>query len=74
MIKEFRGSETPSLFFSWNKLKEDTTEKKLSLLCAMILKAHGLNLKYGVRLPGKMIEAGLDERHKHTCLQALALF
>lgn len=74
MIKEFSASETPSLLFSWYKIKEDTTEKKLSLMCAMILKAHGLNLKYGLKLPGRIIEPGMDERHKHKCLEALALF
>jgi len=74
MVKEFMGSASPSLCFSWKKLKTDNLEKKLSLLCGMVLKAHGLKLKYGVRLPGRQITPGRGKQHKHTCLRALALF
>ena len=74
VVKEFSGNEVPALFFSWHKLRAENVEKKLSLLCAMILKAHGLKLRYGVNLPGKKIVPNRDERHKHRCLQALALF
>jgi uncharacterized protein (DUF58 family) len=74
LIKEFAGAEAPSLFFNWHKLKNENSEKKLSMLCAMILKAHGLKLRYGVILPGKKIIPDRDGHHKHRCLKALALF
>jgi uncharacterized protein (DUF58 family) len=74
LIKEFSGAEAPSLFFNWYKLKAENIEKKLSMLCAMILKAHGLKLRYGVILPGKKIIPDRDEYHKHRCLKSLALF
>ena len=74
LIKEFAGAEAPSLFFNWHKLKGESIEKKLAMLCAMILKAHALKLHYGLILPGKKIAADRDEHHKHRCLKALALF
>jgi uncharacterized protein (DUF58 family) len=74
LIKEFAGAEAPSLFLNWHKLTAETIEKKLSILCAMILKAHGLKLRYGLILPGKKIIPDRDEYHKHRCLRALALF
>jgi uncharacterized protein (DUF58 family) len=74
LIKEFSGSDAPSLYFNWHKLKSDNIESKLSVLCAMILKAHGLKLRYGLILPGRRIIPDMDEHHKHRCLKALALF
>jgi len=74
MVKEFMGSASPSLCFSWEKIKTDNLEKKLSVLCGMVLKAHGLKLKYGIRLPGHLISPDKGEHHKHACLRALALF
>lgn len=74
MIKEFAGAEAPALFFSWDKIKAEDKEKKLSVLCAMILKAHGLKADYGLKLPGKTISPDRDEHHKNRCLRALALY
>jgi uncharacterized protein (DUF58 family) len=74
MVKEFMGHATPSLCFSWDKIKTDNVEKKLSLLCGMVLKAHGMKLSYGIHLPGRLITPDKGEQHKHACLRALALF
>jgi uncharacterized protein (DUF58 family) len=74
MVKEFMGTASTSLCFSWKKIKNENLEKKLSVLCGMVLKAHGLKLKYGISLPGRQITPDRGEQHKHTCLRALALF
>ena len=74
MVKEFMGSASPCFCFSWEKIKPDHVEKKLSMLCGMVLKAHGLKLKYGISLPGHLITPDKGEHHKHACLRALALF
>ena len=74
MVKEFMGQASPGLCFSWEKIKTDNVEKKLSLLCGMVLKAHGMKLKYGIRLPGHLITPDKGEQHKRACLRALALF
>jgi uncharacterized protein (DUF58 family) len=74
MVKEFMGSASPNFCFSWEKIKPEDVEKKLSMLCGMVLKAHGMKLKYGIRLPGHLITPDKGEHHKHACLRALALF
>lgn len=74
MVKEFEGNASPSLCFSWEKLTMDQVEKKLSLLCGMVLKAHSMKLKFGLLLPGNYIRPGTGKNHKHACLRMLALF
>jgi uncharacterized protein (DUF58 family) len=51
-----------------------TLEHKLSRLCAWVLWADRLDLRYGLRLAGKEIAPDSGEVHKRTCLKALALF
>jgi uncharacterized protein (DUF58 family) len=74
MVKEFMANASPCLCFSWEKINLENGEKKLSMLCGMVLKAHGMKLEYGIRLPGQRIAPGKGEQHKHACLRALALF
>lgn len=74
--KEFSGKTGASLIFDYNDLTEANTEEKLSRLCDLVLKAHNMNLEYGLTLPGRVIAPGeaKDPHHKHACLKALALF
>jgi uncharacterized protein (DUF58 family) len=74
MVKEFMGGASPCLCFSWERIKAEDVEKKLAMLCGMVLKAHGMKLKYGIRLPDHLIAPDKGEHHKHACLRALALF
>ncbi len=74
VVKEFMANASPCLCFSMEKIKLENVEKKLSMLCGMVLKAHGMKLEYGIRLPGHLIAPGKGEQHKHACLRALALF
>ena len=72
--KVFEDPAGAGIFLDWDSLKELDTEKKLSQLCHMVLRAHILNIDYGLNLPGKTIEPARGENHKHQCLKALALF
>ena len=74
MTKSFTGQTGTSVFLDWDAFKEQDTEQKLSRLCDMVLKADRLNLVYGLKLPGKIIESGNGNAHKHNCLKELALF
>lgn len=74
LVKEFSGHAASAVLIDWYAVPEDDVEKKLSLMCGMLLKADQLELEYGLRLPGQVIEADRSERHKHDCLRALALF
>jgi uncharacterized protein (DUF58 family) len=75
-IKEFSGQTGASIVLDWYDIPETDKEKRLSRLCDRVLKAHNLNLSYGLKLPGLTIAPGeaKDLRHRHECLKALALF
>ena len=74
LVKEFSEQAASAVRIDWYTLPEMDTEKKVSLMCGMLLKADRLKLNYGLRLPGRDIEPDSSVRHKHDCLRALALF
>lgn len=74
--KEFTARSGSSVNLDWNTLSIENSEKKISLLCDMVLAAHKMGLSYGLSLPGKTIAPGKakDPLHKHQCLLELAIF
>lgn len=73
-IKDFSKQAGSSVLLDWHVFKNTDTERKLSRLCDMVLKANGFRLEYGLKLPGKTINPDRGDVHKHKCLKALALF
>ena len=51
-----------------------TLEQKLSRLCAWVLAADRLDLRYGLRLPGVEVPPASGEAQQRACLSALALY
>jgi uncharacterized protein (DUF58 family) len=51
-----------------------TLEQRLTRLCAWVLAAERLELRYGLRLPGSDIAPGSGAAHQRACLTALALY
>ena len=49
-------------------------DHKLSRLCAWVLLAERMNLRYGLRLPSLEISPNSGEAHQRACLTALALY
>ena len=74
LTKTFQGQARPSLWIDWNMINEGSLEDKLSLMTALVLAAENEEQKYGLRLPGTLIEQDYGSAHKHACLQALAVF
>lgn len=72
--KTFAVQAGSSVMLDWSGFKEPDVERKLSMLCDMVLKAHRRQMIYGLRLPGVVVEPGQGESHKRGCLKALALF
>jgi len=72
--KEFSGAGGISVMLDYDAVRDADREHKLSRLTDMVLKAHNMNAEYGLMLPGRTIAPGKGERHKHTCLKALAIF
>jgi uncharacterized protein (DUF58 family) len=74
LTKTFQGQARPSLWIDWDSMPPGPAEERLSLMTALVLAAENEEQKYGLRLPGKVIEQGYGNAHKHVCLQTLALF
>lgn len=72
--KQFGGESPSELWLDWEALRELDKEERLSQLCRMVLDAHAAGCRFGLRLPGVMLEPGIGEAHKHACLKQLALF
>ena len=47
---------------------------RLAKLCRQVIDTENAQHKYGLRLPGVQIEPAHGSRHRHQCLQQLALF
>jgi len=72
--KEFHAETGDFLIFDYDKLTAiNNTEERLSILCALVLKASQSAINYGLKLPAKTIKPSSGEAHKHKCLSSLAL-
>ncbi len=74
LTKTFQGHARPSLWIDWQLLNQGSIDDKLGLMTALVLAAESEQQKYGLRLPGKIIDQNFGNAHKHACLQALAVF
>jgi uncharacterized protein (DUF58 family) len=77
-----RDSQQAQRFELWLNLQQTgsfaggmaTLEQRLARLCAWVLAAERLELRYGLRLPGGDIAPGSGAAHQRACLSALALY
>ncbi|MCP4332579.1 MAG: DUF58 domain-containing protein [Gammaproteobacteria bacterium] len=74
LTKTFQGQARPSLWIDWELITQGSLEDKLSFMTALVLAAEAEEQKYGLRLPGTVIEQDYGSTHKHICLQTLAVF
>jgi len=72
--KRFEGDSGTTALLDWFSIRAKDTEKKLSVMSGMILKAHEMNMEYGLQLPGTAVDPDWGNAHKHRCLKSLALF
>ena len=74
LTKKFTASETRDLWLDWSLLPAVDDETRLRILCRLVVDAQHAGQAYGLRLPGVEIMPALGAKHRHRCLQALALF
>lgn len=74
LSKRFASGSNQPLWFDWQSLPAGDVETRLSLVCALVLKARRAQRVFGLRLPGQTILPSSGEEHTHHCLTALALF
>ncbi len=72
--KIFEAPSGGGLFLDWGAFEGVDEERRLSMLCYMVLKANSLGMEYGLNLPGRSFEPSRGENHKRKCLKALALY
>jgi len=73
--KLFNTDAAKRISINWNQTQETLDiERRLSILCRMILDASENNIIYGLEIPGVSISPNSGLQHKHRCLKALALF
>jgi uncharacterized protein (DUF58 family) len=75
LTKQFSGEASAELWLDWRRLPPGLgVEQRLSRLAGWVLAADRAGQQYGLRLPGSEVAPGRGDRHRATCLQALALF
>ncbi len=75
LTKQFSGEAASELWLDWQLLSGALgLEARLSRLAGWVLAADRAGGPYGLRLPGVEIGPGRGDRHRASCLQALALF
>lgn len=74
LSKQFSGADTSSQWFDLAQVQADDIEARLSVLTRWIVDAERTHADYGLRLPGTEIPPANGVAHRHSCLEALALF
>ena len=72
--KTFAEEAGAGLMLDIEDIKGDDTERKLSILCFHLLRAHHLRRSFGLRLAGLTFPAANGRVHRDRCLRALALY
>ena len=73
IVRDTQQAQQNELWLDFMQTGSGDNERKLSRLCAWVLKADRLGLAYGLRLPAREIKPASGEAHKRQCLEALAL-
>ena len=74
LTKTFQGHARPALWIDWFQIGQGSVEARLSQMASLVIIAESQNQKYGVKLPGTVIDQNLGPAHKQACLHALAIF
>jgi uncharacterized protein (DUF58 family) len=74
LSKQFSGADTSSQWFDLDYVTATDLERKLSILTRWIVDADRTGQDYGLRISGTEFPPAHGERHRHCCLEALALF
>jgi uncharacterized protein (DUF58 family) len=72
VVRDARQAQRHDLWLDIRQAGPPDLERQLSRLCAWVLQADGLGLRYGLRLPARDILPASGEAHKRHCLEALA--
>ncbi len=74
LTKLFADNESEEQWLDWDSLEKLDTEARLSQLCRWVIDAENASYRYGLCIPGEVIQISRGDAHKQRCLEALALF
>lgn len=75
LVKQFAGGAARELWLDWSLLPTGLDcETRLSVLAGWIVAAREARLRYGLRLPGRVLAPAQGPAHDAACLEALALY
>ncbi len=74
LTKTFEGHATLSLWINWEDMSAGSLEGKLSQMTALVIQAQLDGRKFGLRLPGIVIDQDTGPAHQAKCLDQLATF
>jgi len=72
VVRDYQQAQRHELWLDIRHTGLPDAEQRLSRLCAWVLQADRLGLRYGLRLGTFEISPGSGEAHKRRCLEALA--
>lgn len=73
-VKEFELPEPSAYNLDYDALGMVEPERKLSILCGMVIEADRAGAPYALSLPSRRLGPGRGAAHKAACLDALARF
>ena len=74
LIKQFAGGAAEELWLDLALTTGNDLETRLSILTGWVIAAERLHARYGLRLPGREIAPDQGNKHRDSCLEALALY
>ena len=73
-VKTFAGRTGTDLVLDMARIEGEDIERKLSILCFHVLRAHHQRRGVALTLAGRTIPAGSGRLHRDRCLRVLALY
>jgi uncharacterized protein (DUF58 family) len=72
-VREYQDGGVAKTWLDWDALEGHDTETRLSILTRLALDAEAEGLIWGLRMPGRIVQADTGTPHLHGCLDLLAL-
>lgn len=72
--KHYGGGKAREIWLDYDYAPGANSEERLSQLCRWVLEAEQATLRYGLRIPGTVLQPASGQAHAAKCLEALALF
>ena len=74
LIKQFAGGVAEELWLDLSLLPGDALETQLSIVAGWVIAAEAMQIRYGLRLPGREVAPDQGKAQRDACLEALALY